>query len=386
MRSIRLADTIYLAFTTRAFATGIPTTLAGTPVVSHYEDAGLTPMTNGITLGVDHDGVTGLNMLTIVATGANGFATGKDYNLVITTGTVGGVSVVGEVVGQFSIERDAVNVVKISDDATAADNLEADYDGTGYAKAASTIGTCTTNTDMVGTDNAALASVNTEARLAELDAGNLPTDVAAVKSDTGDISSRIPAALIIGRMSSDVQAISTDTNAANNLELDYDGTGYAKAASTIGTCTTNTDMVGTDNAALASVCTEARLSECDAATGGKMANQVDEIRTDTGEIGTAGAGLTDLGGMATGMKTEVNAEVADVIDTDTSGEPAQGAPAATASLRKKLDWLYKVFRNKKTQTATDWKLYDDAGTTVDSKATVSADGTTATKEEVVTGP
>lgn len=127
MRSIRLADTIYLAFTTRAFVTGIPTTLAGTPVVKHYEDATLTPMTDGITLSVDHDGITGLNILSIVATGANGFASGMDYNLVITTGTVGGVSVIGEVVGQFSIERDAVNVVKISDDAAAATVLKDMY-------------------------------------------------------------------------------------------------------------------------------------------------------------------------------------------------------------------------------------------------------------------
>jgi len=41
----------------------------------------------------------------------------------------------------------------------------------------------------------------------------------------------------------DAIAISGDTTAANNLELDYDGTGYDKANSTIGTTTTNTDMV-----------------------------------------------------------------------------------------------------------------------------------------------
>lgn len=40
--------------------------------------------------------------------------------------------------------------------------------------------------------------------------------------------------------------------------------------------------------------TAARMSELDAATAGKMANQVDEIRTDTGEIGAAGAGLTNI--------------------------------------------------------------------------------------------
>lgn len=37
----------------------------------------------------------------------------------------------------------AVNVTQISGDSTAADNMEADYDGTGYNKSASTIGTAT---------------------------------------------------------------------------------------------------------------------------------------------------------------------------------------------------------------------------------------------------
>jgi len=40
--------------------------------------------------------------------------------------------------------------------------------------------TTTTNTDMRGTDNAALASICTEARLLELDTANLPTDVSNV--------------------------------------------------------------------------------------------------------------------------------------------------------------------------------------------------------------
>lgn len=107
MRDITLASTEYFKFTTRAFATGIPTTLAGTPVISAYEDNSVTQITAGITLGVDHDSVTGLNLITVVATGANGFEAGKHYSLTITTGTVGGVSVVGEVVGEFTIESGA---------------------------------------------------------------------------------------------------------------------------------------------------------------------------------------------------------------------------------------------------------------------------------------
>ena len=64
-------------------------------------------------------------------------------------------------------------------------------------------------------------------------------------------------------------------------------------------------MRGTDSAALASVCTEGRLAELDAAN---LPTTTDDILTDTAEIGTAGAGLTDLGGMSAGMKAEVNAE------------------------------------------------------------------------------
>lgn len=102
-----VGETLYFMFTTRAFATGIPTVLSGTPVVSAYEDDSATQITAGITLGVDHDSVVGMNLLTIVATGANGYEAGKQYNLVITTGTVDSVSVVGEVVAAFSLGAEA---------------------------------------------------------------------------------------------------------------------------------------------------------------------------------------------------------------------------------------------------------------------------------------
>ena len=106
---IRLGDTIDLKFTTRSFTTGAPTTLAGTPVISAYVGNSVTQITAGITLTVDFDGVTGLHNIRVVATSGNGYATASNYDLVITTGTVGGVSVVGEVVGSFSIEaRSAV--------------------------------------------------------------------------------------------------------------------------------------------------------------------------------------------------------------------------------------------------------------------------------------
>ncbi len=102
----QLGETLDFKFTSRAFATGMPTTLAGTPAVEIYEDNSTTQITAAETLTADFDGVTGLNNLRVVATTANGFESGKSYQAVLSAGTVDGVSVVGEVVAQFSIERD----------------------------------------------------------------------------------------------------------------------------------------------------------------------------------------------------------------------------------------------------------------------------------------
>jgi hypothetical protein len=101
---VRLGDTFDVKFTT-VTTTGAPTTLAGTPVISAYPGNSTTELTAGITLTVDFDARTGLNNVRVVATGGNGYATATDYQLVITTGTVGGTSVVGYVVGEFSIEK-----------------------------------------------------------------------------------------------------------------------------------------------------------------------------------------------------------------------------------------------------------------------------------------
>ena len=102
-----LGQTLDFKFTSRAFATGVPTTLAGTPVIEVYENNDLAQITVGETLTVDFDAVTGLNNLRIIATSGNGYEVGKSYHAVISTGTVDGTSVVGEVVAQFSIERSA---------------------------------------------------------------------------------------------------------------------------------------------------------------------------------------------------------------------------------------------------------------------------------------
>jgi len=114
-------------------------------------------------------------------------------------------------------------------------------------------------TAMRGTDSAALASVCTEARLAELDAGNLPTDIAA-----------IPTTAMRGTDSAALASVCTEARLA---ELDAGNLPTDIAA------IPTTAMRGTDSAALASVCTEARLAELDAAN---IPADLDAVLVDTG--------------------------------------------------------------------------------------------------------
>lgn len=340
---VPIGDTYYFKFTTRAFASGVPTTLAGTPVISVYEEGNLTQITAGITLTADYDSVTGLNDVAVVATSANGYEVGKYYNAVITTGTVSSVSVVGETVGHFRImEAEGVagvpdvNTTHVADTAQTANDNGADINAilvdtnslndtkipqtlnltalgnigidwanvenptTAVDLAATDIqlvDTCTTNTDMRGTDNAATATAlaATEAKIDIID-----TNVDSILADTADMQPKLgtPAA----DLSADIAAVKSDSAAI----LTDTGT---TIPATLGT------PAGADMSAdIAAV-------------------KVDTAATlvDTAEIGVAGAGLTDLGGMSTGMKAEVNVEADTALsdyDPPTNAEMEARTPTA----------------------------------------------------------
>lgn len=90
-------------FTTKSSTTGTPDTLSG-GTVSVYKDNSTTQSTAGVTLSANFDSVTGLNNVNI-DTSADGtfYSGGSNFTAVLTAGTVGGVSAVGYVLGDFSI-------------------------------------------------------------------------------------------------------------------------------------------------------------------------------------------------------------------------------------------------------------------------------------------
>lgn len=100
-------DTVDFKFTTRTI-TGAPTALSGTPAVSVYKGNNTAESTAGVTLTADFDTRTGLNHVRITTSSDGTFyADASDFQVVITTGTVGGTSVVGEVVGHFTLRNRA---------------------------------------------------------------------------------------------------------------------------------------------------------------------------------------------------------------------------------------------------------------------------------------
>ena len=197
---IRLGDTLDLKFTTRRFTTGAPFTLAGSPVISAYVGNSTTEITAGITLTVDFDSRTGLNNVRVVATSGNGYATASNVDLVITTGTVDSVSVVGEVVASFSIEARSALMA-----ATAGRTLVVDAAGLADA-----------NMVKVGPTGSGTAQT----------AGD-------IMADTNDIQTRLPAALVGGRMDSSVGAIAANAITAASIATDaIDGDAISASAVT----------------------------------------------------------------------------------------------------------------------------------------------------------
>lgn len=91
------------------------------------------------------------------------------------------------------------------------------------------------------------------------------------------------------------------------------------------------------------------------------------------------------GGLDTEAKADINAQVVDVLKTDTITEMSQGAPPAAPTIEEVLNYLYRMYRNKTTTTGSELAMYDDAGTTKLTSATLSKSGSTFTKGEVGSG-
>jgi hypothetical protein len=208
--------TVRLTFNTNK-ADGTPITLAGTPAVAVYKDSSTTESTTGVTLAVDFDARTGMHQV-VIDTSADGtfYAAASDFRAVLTAGTVDSISVVGAVVGGFSLSNRSALRPTTADrtlDVSAGGEAGLDWANVGsptttLVLSGTTLGTLTTytgNTPQTG-DNYALASGT--------------SGFVAIKGNTAAIVAKLPTnsiadeTLILAATSSILSAVGTPAQAA----------------------------------------------------------------------------------------------------------------------------------------------------------------------------
>lgn len=313
---------------------------------------------------------------------AGTFASGRPE---VNTSHIAGSSV------STSAAQIGVNVVQISGDVTSADNLESYTDGTTPMPVNVTHNAGSAITSASGIQEVKVASLANNA----ITAASINADAITAAKVASDVTTELQSGLatasalstVAGYLDTEIADIKTKTDqlvftVSNQLDVNVksnDGTAITAAS-------------GIQEVKVASIAANAITATSiasDAITDAKVASDV-TIASVTGAVGSVtgnvGGNVTgSVGSLASQAKSDVNAEVLDVLTVDTFAQPGQESPAATTTLGKMLAYLYKAWRNKHTQTASEYALYADDGTTKDQEAAVSDDSTTFERGEVQTG-
>lgn len=182
--------------------------------------------------------------------------------------------------------------------------------------------------------------------------------LATVQADTDNIQTRLPAALVGGRMDSSVGAYAAGlaplqpTTPGNTLDV----TATGAAAIDWGNVEGQATVVALTNTTIAAV---AAVGDVVGDVQGSVLGNVD------GSVGSViglNPALLDAAVSTRATPAQVNAEVLDVLNVDTFAEPA-GVPAATATLVSKIGRLHQALRNEVTVDANTGKkqFHNDAG-------------------------
>ncbi len=346
--------TVYIAFNT--FDSNDPsasvtiTNLADGDLNVHKDGSATQIVTDGATIAIDFDSITGNHLATIDTSVDAAYATGSDYHVRMEGTTVDGATI-NAWIGHFSIENrfKEVDVTAISGDATAADNLELACDN--YS---ATRGLTGTAVPAVAADGVGGIPIS--------DAGGLDMD--AILADTNELQ--------------------VDWVNGGRLDLILDARMAEASISTTGgavdTVTTVTNEVTADVTKISGDGTAADNLEsaCDnySATRGLTGTAVPAVAAD----GAGGLPISDAGGL------DMDNIVEDALNTAIA-ELGVAAPTATPTLRTGLMLLYMALRNKTvTQTSgTDaLEIYNNAGTLIAQKL-LTDDGSDYTEDEMTSG-
>lgn len=259
------------------------------------------------------------------------------------------------------------------------------------------------------------ATVSSRASQASLDTVDdfLDTEIAAILADTNDIQTRLPAALVSGRMDSSVGVVANDAITAASLAADAsaeiadavwdeDATGHQTQGTfgqAIGDPVADTDtiwgLVNTNlNATVSSRASQTSVDTVDDFLDTEVAAILAAVDTEIANIQSrlpaalvSGRMDSSVGAMATGVITAA-AHAAGAIDaaalaTDAANEIRDAIlaavlselgsdPGATPTLANAIMLLFMAVRNQRDTTATVDEIHNSAGTVI-LNATLSDD-------------
>lgn len=122
-----------------------------------------------------------------------------------------------------------------------------------------------------------------------------------------------------------------------------------------------------------------------AATAADFSTEVNTGMATQASVDAIATEVAGVNGVTPATSADVLTQVNAALDTAVS-QPGSGAPAANPSIRTAIAYLFKAWRNRVTQTDTQYSLYNDNATTIDQKATFSDDTVTADRGEIASGP
>ncbi len=315
--------TVYIPFNT--FDSNDPsasvtiTNLADADIKVH-KDAGTTEIaTDGATVAIDYDGITGNHMITIDTSAHADYSTGSDYQVRIE-GTTVDAGTVNAFIGSFSIENrfNEVSVTSWNGVALSTTNPLPN------AAADGPLGLPISDAGGLDLDSK-LANTNevTAARMGAL------TDWI----DNGRLD-----LILDSRMAE--ASINTTGGAVDDVTL-------------VATTTTNSDMRGTDGANTTTPPTAAAIvNEWETQSQADPTGFHVNVLEVNGTAQTAG----DLKTLIDAIQTEV-----EKLTSTAHSEPS-GVPAANEAPIDKLGYLFMALRNQVDVTATKKTFYDDGGT------------------------
>lgn len=199
------------------------------------------------------------------------------------------------------------------------------------------------------------------------------SSLTTAQADLDDIQTRLPAALVSGRMDSSVGAMAANTLTASALADDAIDEFWEYATGNIGSGI-GALIVSTMDATISSRASAASLTTAQA--------DLDDIQTRLPAALVSGRMDASVGAVATDAitGTALASTAVDKIWAKTMAE-LSSVPGVTASALEALEWMFLLCRNKITQTSTTQTLRNDADSATIGTSTHSDDGSTHIRGE-----